>query len=555
MSIRLPPPSPSRLRLLVFITLVFQVAVHGAAAATTVGFYSSSCPNAEAIVKGKMQEHFNADPSIGAGILRMFFHDCFVRGCDASVLLDSTPKNKAEKDNGANRSLRGFNVINDIKAALEAACPRTVSCADLLAFAARDYVSLTGGPSYAVGGGRLDSLRSVITDADILPSPFSAVDEARQAFESQGFSIDEMVALLGAHTVGFGSCGFVAPRLYNFENTGQADPSMSQVLISRLSATCPKNSRASTPPIALDQGTSTVFDSSFYTQLTQGNGVLQLDQELDGDGRTAPLVSQFTNQDSFFSAFVGSITKLGELNIKQSPSQGEVRLHCNMVNPPSLPPLTPPPVPSPPPPPPSPQVPVPAAPQPTPSPPDAQSPPPPASSSPPSAPQPPMLPEPSVPYPHRTWEPQPEPEPWPSTFQQDSDEETPSTSSRPSSFDTHFHDRQGYRLRHTRRHREPFQIIEVEENPRYVRRSTEKRYVQRWQGGRSREIVRRPVYKYRWRPEREPYQSRSHKAVRIYRWKPSRPSSKRSCRKSTGIAYPGKRGRTHFFYKQRAVGI
>ncbi|KAH7331113.1 hypothetical protein KP509_20G015600 [Ceratopteris richardii] len=147
-------------------------------------------------------------------------------GCDASVLLDSTPGNKAEKDAGPNQSLRGFDVIDDIKQAVEEACPATVSCADIIAFATRDYVALAGGPSYSIGGGRLDSLTSFMTDANMLPSPDLSVERTRQAFADQGLSIEDMVALLGGHTVGFSHCSFVMRRLFNFQNTGQPDPSM-----------------------------------------------------------------------------------------------------------------------------------------------------------------------------------------------------------------------------------------------------------------------------------------------------------------------------------------
>jgi peroxidase len=56
--------------------------------------------------------------------------------------LESTANNTAEKDAIPNLSLAGFDVIKNIKDSVEAKCPKTVSCADILALAARDAVSV-----------------------------------------------------------------------------------------------------------------------------------------------------------------------------------------------------------------------------------------------------------------------------------------------------------------------------------------------------------------------------------------------------------------------------
>ena len=57
------------------------------------------------------------------------------------MLLDDAPGFTGEKTAQPNKnSLRGFELVDDIKAQLEDACKQTVSCADILAVAARDSV-------------------------------------------------------------------------------------------------------------------------------------------------------------------------------------------------------------------------------------------------------------------------------------------------------------------------------------------------------------------------------------------------------------------------------
>jgi len=107
------------------------------------GFYDKSCPDAEKIVTSVVEAQFRSNPGIAPGVLRLHFHDCFVEGCDGSVLLDPTKSNpNPEKTAFPDLTLRGFEVIDEAKRKLEAACPGIVSCADILAFAARDSVQV-----------------------------------------------------------------------------------------------------------------------------------------------------------------------------------------------------------------------------------------------------------------------------------------------------------------------------------------------------------------------------------------------------------------------------
>lgn len=133
--------------LVTFLVLVAAVSAQGNRGSSRggggrrprVGYYGNRCRNVETIVASVVRAHVQSNPANAPGILRMHFHDCFVHGCDGSILLAG---NTSERTAGPNRSLRGFEAIEEAKARLEVACPRTVSCADILTLAAREAVVL-----------------------------------------------------------------------------------------------------------------------------------------------------------------------------------------------------------------------------------------------------------------------------------------------------------------------------------------------------------------------------------------------------------------------------
>uniref|UniRef100_A0A6V7QXV1 Plant heme peroxidase family profile domain-containing protein n=1 Tax=Ananas comosus var. bracteatus TaxID=296719 RepID=A0A6V7QXV1_ANACO len=115
-------------------------------------FYNSKCPNLESIVTDFLKNSFKNNIGLAAGLLRLHFHDCFVQGCDGSVLLDGSASGPGEQQAPPNLTLRpaAFKAINDLRALLDKACGQVVSCADVVALAARDSVYLSGGPKYKV---------------------------------------------------------------------------------------------------------------------------------------------------------------------------------------------------------------------------------------------------------------------------------------------------------------------------------------------------------------------------------------------------------------------
>ncbi|CAN6170156.1 unnamed protein product [Urochloa humidicola] len=305
-----------------------------AAAQLEVGYYSNTCPNAEAIVREEMEKIISAAPSLAGPLLRLHFHDCFVRGCDASVLLNSTGSNMAERDAEPNKSLRGFDSVDRVKAKLEAACPNTVSCADVLAIMARDAVVLAKGPSWPVPLGRRDGRVSSATEAaDNLPPAFGDIPLLTKIFAANGLDLKDLVVLSGAHTLGTAHCPSYAGRLYNFSAAYNSDPTLDSEYADRLRTRC-KSVDDKAMLSEMDPGSYKTFDSSYYRQVAKRRGLFQSDAALLTDATTRDYVQRIATgkfDDVFFKDFSESMVKMGNVGVLTG-AEGEIRKKCYIIN-------------------------------------------------------------------------------------------------------------------------------------------------------------------------------------------------------------------------------
>ncbi|XP_024390037.1 peroxidase 63 isoform X1 [Physcomitrium patens] len=297
----------------------------------TAGLPENACPSFQNIVKKEVAKATVLDSLTPAFLLRLFFHDCFVMGCDASVLINSTLLNLAEKDQTKSFSLNKFNVVDDIKTALEVACPGVVSCADILAAAAVECVEQSGGPHIDLAYGRRDGLESfAAAAATYMPGGFLRVQGLIESFQMAGLDEVDLVALSGAHTLGQARCSeFIQERFISPGSNSFRDSDYGLALQSY----CAEGKNLGLDrKVTLDSNTSTIFDNGYFQTLVDGRGVLTSDNDLTLDNRTAPLVQLYaSDQNAFFTAFAASMRKMSKIGILTG-TQGQVRKKCYVRN-------------------------------------------------------------------------------------------------------------------------------------------------------------------------------------------------------------------------------
>ncbi|XP_058759248.1 peroxidase N-like [Vicia villosa] len=301
-------------------------------------FYRTTCPDLWTIVRREVSNAMEDEIRMAASLLRLHFHDCFVNGCDGSILLDGDGDEDTEKFATPNRnSARGFEVIDRIKSSVESSCSGVVSCADILAIVARDSVFLSGGPFWYVQLGRRDGLVSNKTLANLaIPSPFDTLENITSKFDNVGLNLKDVVTLSGAHTIGRARCTFFSNRLFNFSGTEEPDNSLESEMLFDLQNLCLQDEDGNATTV-LDSNSFDRFDSNYFKNLLNGKGLLSSDQILfasdeEVTSTTKQLVQFYSeNERAFFMEFAYAMIKMGNI----SPligSEGEIRNDCRVIN-------------------------------------------------------------------------------------------------------------------------------------------------------------------------------------------------------------------------------
>ncbi|KAG8079225.1 hypothetical protein GUJ93_ZPchr0007g3740 [Zizania palustris] len=292
--------------------LLLMATATAAGSELRLNFYLHSCPRAEIVreqVRRLYEEHGNTAVSwtTAAAVSEQASHRSF--------------------------GMRNFKYIATIKAALERECPATVSCADVLALAARDGVAMLGGPSpLPMRTGRRDSRESYYGVVEhYIPNHNDSVSTVLSRFAAMGVEVEGAVALLGAHSVGRVHCFNLVGRLYP-----TVDGSMEAAYGKYLRGRCPEAEAAEDTREVVyarnDRKTPMLLDNMYYRNLIAGRGLLLVDQRLASDPRTAPYVRRMAADNAYFHhRFAAALLTMSE-NAPLTGAQGEVRKHCSFLN-------------------------------------------------------------------------------------------------------------------------------------------------------------------------------------------------------------------------------
>ncbi len=141
-----------------------------------------------------------------------------------------------------------------------------------------------------------------------------------------------MVALSGAHTIGFSHCKEFSTGIYNFSKVSQYDREYNPRFAQGLQQACKDFTMNPTLSVFNDIMTPNKFDNMYFQNLPKGLGLLKSDHGMYSDPRTRPLVELYAaDQNKFFAAFAKAMEKLSVYKVKTG-RQGEIRHRCDAIN-------------------------------------------------------------------------------------------------------------------------------------------------------------------------------------------------------------------------------
>ncbi|XP_074313695.1 peroxidase 5-like [Silene latifolia] len=242
-------------------------------------YYETSCPAVEKIIEGVVAKTVSKNPSLGAG-------------CDGSVLLDSVDGKPSEKDSFVSKGLRGFEIVDEAEALLEEICPLTVSCADVLAYAARDAAAILGG-----------------------------------------LAKDDLVILSGAHSIGQNHCSLIENWIRSFSQTSMQDPSIDPNFADALKIICPAHVvNSTTNVIPLDFGSPNHLDAGYYNSVLKHKVIFRSNQALLDNTETRDMVKHYTRHGGAWKKdFAASMIRIGSIEVLVG-GEGQIRKNCRVVN-------------------------------------------------------------------------------------------------------------------------------------------------------------------------------------------------------------------------------
>lgn len=315
---------------LIFLLLPLLLQFYSGKSELQFNYYEQSCPRAEEIIKDQVIKLYNKHGNTAVSWVRNLFHDCMVKSCDASLLLETVNGIESEKASQRSFGMRNFKYVNTIKAALESECPVTVSCADIVALSARDGIVMLGGPRVEMKTGRRDSTESYgAVVEDFIPNHNDSISLVLSRFQSIGVDVEGTVALLGSHSVGRVHCVNLVHRLYP-----TVDPTMDPDYAEYLKGRCPTPDPDPQEVLYArnDRETPMILDNYYYKNLLGHKGLLMVDQQLTSDPLTSPYVEKMAADNGYFhDQFSRAVVLLSENN-PLTGDQGEIRKDCRYVN-------------------------------------------------------------------------------------------------------------------------------------------------------------------------------------------------------------------------------